>query len=179
MPCTFGFGTPIQSAECGGMAAFDANVNQHGVNTSPRNLAVQLWMPKTPYQTFMLATICISCANKNPILDRAEICPSPKFKKKLPCTIIALGSGREHQIIRHIRTNFPWGNFLCLFFLHYQHQVTEVLLSFYFVLSKKTLFKNAKKISSSQEEWFSYLVLLPGWVPGVCKIGMVGSLGSD
>ena len=42
MPCTFGFGALIQSAECGGMTAFDANIKQHAANTSPSNLAVQL-----------------------------------------------------------------------------------------------------------------------------------------
>ena len=41
---TFGFGTSIQSAERGDMTAFDANVNQHAANTSPRNLVVQLCM---------------------------------------------------------------------------------------------------------------------------------------
>ena len=46
MPCTFGFGAPIRSV-CGGMTAFDAKVNQHAVNTSPRNLAVQVCMQKS------------------------------------------------------------------------------------------------------------------------------------
>ena len=50
MSCTFRFGALTQSAECGGMTAFDANVNQHAANTSPRNLSVQLCMQKTPYQ---------------------------------------------------------------------------------------------------------------------------------
>ena len=48
MSCTFGFGVPIQSADWRGMTAFDANVDQHAANTSPRNLAVQLCMQTTP-----------------------------------------------------------------------------------------------------------------------------------
>ena len=48
---TFGFGAPTQSADCGGMTAFDERVNQHAGNTSPRNLVVQLCVQKkAPYQ---------------------------------------------------------------------------------------------------------------------------------
>ena len=36
----------IQCAKCGGMTAFDGNVNQHAANMSPRNLAVELCMQK-------------------------------------------------------------------------------------------------------------------------------------
>ena len=46
MPCAFGFWALIQSAECGGMTASDANINQHATNTSPRNLPVQLRLRK-------------------------------------------------------------------------------------------------------------------------------------
>ena len=46
MHCAFGSGESIQCAKCGGMTAFDGNVNQHAANTSPRNLAVELCMQK-------------------------------------------------------------------------------------------------------------------------------------
>ena len=47
MPCTFGFGAPIQSAECGGMTAFDTNVNQYAAKTRPRNIPVPLCVQKS------------------------------------------------------------------------------------------------------------------------------------
>ena len=50
MSCTFGFGTPIQSAECEGMTAFDANVNQHAANTSPETLLCNFACTRAPYQ---------------------------------------------------------------------------------------------------------------------------------
>ena len=51
-------GAPIQSAECGGMIAFDANVNQHAANTSPRNLALLLIVKALSKQHRAIVLLC-------------------------------------------------------------------------------------------------------------------------
>ena len=58
MPCTLGLGAPIQFAECGGMTEFNANVNQHAANTSPRNLAAHCANLHATKRRISQLTIC-------------------------------------------------------------------------------------------------------------------------
>ena len=46
---TFGFGAPIQSVECGGMTAFDVNLNQHRTTRVPKTFLCNSACKKKTY----------------------------------------------------------------------------------------------------------------------------------